>query len=71
MNRIVYWSRLFIRQAHQTLPRPNPMRSTSMPSLTPRRSDRWCLTSLRLTRWITGTIMDCWQTALEDVGPAG
>ena len=71
MNQIVYWSRLFDWK-NQTLT-PNPDVIYAMPffdlstagpmviEIPPAGEDGS----------ITGTIMDCWQAALEDVGPAG
>ena len=52
---------------HQT-----PTRSTSIPITTP-RTGRSCLRSLPPERSasITGSVDDAWQTAIEDVGPAG
>jgi hypothetical protein len=71
MNQIVYWSRLFDWK-NQTLT-PNPDVIYAMPffdlstagpmviEIPPADDDGS----------ITGTIMDCWQSPLEDVGPAG
>ena len=71
MNQIVYWSRL-LDWKNQTLT-PNPDVIYAMPffdtcevgpmvlEIPPAGDDGS----------ITGTIMDCWQAALEDVGPAG
>ena len=71
MNQIAYWSRLFDWK-NQTLT-PNPDVIYAMPffdlsaagpmviEIPPAGDDGS----------ITGTIMDCWQSALDDVGPAG
>ncbi len=70
MNQIVYWSKL-LDWKNQTLT-PNPNSIYLMPffdtvaagpivvEIPPAEGGS-----------ITGTLMDCWQTALEDVGPAG
>ena len=53
--------------------RPTRTRSISCRSTTPRMPGRWCWRFRRRRRGdsITGSIDDAWQTALEDVGPAG
>jgi hypothetical protein len=70
-NEIVYWSRLFDWKNQTLTPNPDviyivPFFNTkdvgSMVLDIPAASDDGS---------ITGTIMDCWQAPLEDVGPAG
>jgi hypothetical protein len=63
MNQIVYWSR-FLDGKNQFLT-PNPDVIYLMPFFNTKDGPAGDAGS------ITGTIMDCWQAALEDVGPAG
>jgi hypothetical protein len=70
MNQIVYWSRLLDWKNQTLTPNPNsiyfmPFFDTSLAGpmvveIPPAEGGS-----------ITGTLMDCWQTAFEDVGPAG
>jgi hypothetical protein len=70
LNQIVYWSRLLDWKNQTTTPNPNsiyfmPFFDTAevgpiVVEIPPAEGGS-----------ITGTLMDCWQTAYEDVGPAG
>jgi len=70
LNQIVYWSKLLDWKNQTTTPNPNaiyfmPFYDTSkvgpiVVEIPPAEGGS-----------ITGTLMDCWQTAFEDVGPAG
>lgn len=70
MNQIVYWSKLLDWHNQTTTPNPNsiyfmPFFDTAevgpvVIEIPPANGGS-----------ITGTLMDCWQTAFEDVGPAG
>ena len=70
MNQIVYWSRLLDWKNQTLTPNPNaiylmPFYDTAIDGpivieMPPAEGGS-----------ITGTLMDCWQTAFEDVGPAG
>jgi len=69
-NQIVYWSRL-LDWKNQTLT-PNPDSIYLMPFFNTGRTGPVVLeVPLADTGSITGSIMDCWQTPLADVGPAG
>ncbi|KQW70425.1 hypothetical protein ASE17_16150 [Phenylobacterium sp. Root77] len=69
-NQIVYWSQLLDWKNQTTTPNPNsiyfmPFYDTAdagpiLVEIPPAEGGS-----------ITGTLMDCWQTAFEDVGPAG
>ena len=71
-NQIVYWSRL-PDWKNQTLT-PNPDSIYLMPFINTKDVDR-ADGALEIPAadegTIVGTVMDCWQAALEDVGPAG
>lgn len=70
MNQVVYWSQLLDWKNQTTTPNPNsiyfmPFWDTAeagpiVVEIPPAEGGS-----------ITGTLMDCWQTAFEDVGPAG
>ena len=69
-NQIVYWSRL-PDWKNQTLT-PNPDSIYIMPFFSTKDAGPMVLEIPAADDGsITGTIMDCWQSALEDVGPAG
>jgi hypothetical protein len=69
-NQIVYWSRL-PDWKNQTLT-PNPDSIYLMPFFNTKDAGPMVLEIPAADDGsITGTIMDCWQSALEDVGPAG
>ena len=69
-NKIVYWSRLFDWK-NQTLT-PNPDSIYFMPFFNTRDVGPIVLEVPPAdTGSITGSIDDCWQTAIADVGPAG
>jgi hypothetical protein len=69
-NQIVYWSRL-PDWKNQTLT-PNPDSIYIMPFFNTKDAGPMVLEVPPADDGsITGTIMDCWQSALEDVGPAG
>jgi hypothetical protein len=69
-NRIVYWSRL-VDWKNQTLT-PNPDAIYIMPFFNTAQTGPMVLEIPAAGEGsITGSIMDCWQTPLEDVGPAG
>jgi hypothetical protein len=69
-NEIVYWSR-FLDWKNQTLT-PNPSTIYFMPFISTRDAGPMVLELPAAEDGsITGTITDAWQTALEDVGPAG
>ncbi|HKN78971.1 MAG TPA: DUF1254 domain-containing protein, partial [Lysobacter sp.] len=69
-NQIVYWSRL-PDWKNQTLT-PNPDSIYLMPFFNTKDAGPVVLEIPPADEGsITGSIMDCWQTALEDVGPAG
>src|SRR5262249_49359842 len=69
-NQIVYWSRL-PDWKNQTLT-PNPDSIYVMPFFNTRDAGPMVLEIPPAGQGsITGSVMDCWQTALEDVGPAG
>jgi hypothetical protein len=69
-NQIVYWSRL-LDWKNQTLT-PNPDAIYFMPFFNTARTGPVVLEIPPADAGsITGSIMDCWQTPLEDVGPAG
>ena len=70
INQIVYWSRL-PNWKNQTLT-PNPDTIYFMPFFNTKDVGPMVLEIPPADEGsITGTIMDCWQAALEDVGPAG
>ncbi|HEY7065170.1 MAG TPA: DUF1254 domain-containing protein [Chloroflexota bacterium] len=69
-NQIVYWSRL-PDWKNQTLT-PNPDAIYLMPFFNTRDAGPVVLEIPPADDGsITGSVMDCWQTAIEDVGPAG
>jgi hypothetical protein len=69
-NQIVYWSRL-ADWKNQTLT-PNPDAIYIMPFFNTAQTGPMVLEIPAAGDGsITGSIMDCWQTPLEDVGPAG
>jgi hypothetical protein len=69
-NKIVYWSRLFDWK-NQTLT-PNPDSIYFMPFFNTKDVGPVVLEVPPAGEGsITGSIDDCWQTAIEDVGPAG
>src|SRR6188474_1789002 len=69
-NQIVYWSRL-LDWKNQTLT-PNPDAIYLMPFFNTADAGPIVLDIPPADEGsITGSIMDCWQTPLEDVGPAG
>ena len=69
-NQIVYWSRL-LDWKNQTLT-PNPDAIYLMPFFNTAKAGPVVLEMPPADEGsITGSIMDCWQTPLEDVGPAG
>ena len=69
-NQIVYWSRL-LDWKNQTLT-PNPDAIYLMPFFDTAQAGPMVIEIPPADHGsITGSIMDCWQTPLEDVGPAG
>jgi hypothetical protein len=69
-NQIVYWSRL-LDWKNQTLT-PNPDAIYMMPFFNLAEAGPMVIEIPPAEGGsITGSIMDCWQTPLEDVGPAG
>jgi hypothetical protein len=69
-NQIVYWSRL-LDWKNQTLT-PNPDAIYLMPFFNTAQAGPMVIDIPPADEGsITGSIMDCWQTPLEDVGPAG
>ena len=68
-NQIVYWSRL-LDWKNQTLT-PNPDAIYFMPFFNTVSGPMVIDIPRADEGSITGSIMDCWQTPLEDVGPAG
>jgi hypothetical protein len=69
-NQIVYWSRL-LDWKNQTLT-PNPDAIYLMPFFNTDEAGPMVIEIPPADEGsITGSIMDCWQTPLEDVGPAG
>jgi hypothetical protein len=69
-NQIVYWSRL-LDWKNQTLT-PNPDAIYLMPFFNTAEAGPMVIEIPPADRGsITGSIMDCWQTPVEDVGPAG
>ena len=69
-NQIVYWSRL-LDWKNQTLT-PNPDAIYLMPFFNTAHAGPIVIEIPAADQGsITGSIMDCWQTPLEDVGPAG
>ena len=69
-NQIVYWSRL-LDWKNQTLT-PNPDAIYIMPFFNTVETGPVVIEIPPADEGsITGTIMDCWQSPLEDVGPAG
>ena len=69
-NQIVYWSRL-LDWKNQTLT-PNPDAIYLMPFFNTAQAGPLVIEIPPADGGsITGSIMDCWQTPLEDVGPAG
>jgi len=69
-NQIVYWSRL-LDWKNQTLT-PNPDAIYLMPFFNTAEAGPMVLEIPPADEGsITGSIMDCWQTPLEDVGPVG
>jgi hypothetical protein len=69
-NQVVYWSRL-LDWKNQTLT-PNPDAVYFMPFLNTEEAGPMVIEIPAADEGsITGSIMDCWQTPLADVGPAG
>jgi hypothetical protein len=69
-NKIVYWSKLFDWK-NQTLT-PNPDAIYLMPFINTKDAGPMVLEIPAAGEGsITGSVDDCWQNALEDVGPAG
>ncbi len=70
-NKVVYWSRLF-NWKNQTLT-PNPDSIYVMPFFNTKDTGPMVLEipPAGADGSITGSIDDCWQTAIADVGPAG
>ena len=68
-NQIVYWSRL-PDWKNQTLT-PNPDAIYVMPFFNTRQGPMVLEIPPANGGSITGSVDDCWQTAMEDVGPAG
>lgn len=70
-NQVVYWSKLFDWQ-NQTLT-PNPNTIYLMPFMNTKDTGPLVveIPAASEGQEITGTIIDAWQVALEDVGPAG
>jgi hypothetical protein len=69
-NQVVYWSRL-LDWKNQTLT-PNPDAIYFMPFFNTAQAGPMVIDIPSADGGsITGSIMDCWQTPLEDVGPAG
>jgi hypothetical protein len=69
-NQIVYWSRL-PDWKNQTLT-PNPDAIYLMPFVNTKDAGPVVMEIPPADEGsITGSVMDCWQTAIEDVGPAG
>jgi hypothetical protein len=69
-NKIVFWSRLF-NWKNQTLT-PNPDTLYFMPFYNTKDAGPMVLEIPPADSGsITGSVDDCWQTAIEDVGPAG
>jgi hypothetical protein len=69
-NKIVYWSKLFDWK-NQTLT-PNPDAIYFMPFINTKEAGPMVLEVPPADGGsITGSVDDCWQNALEDVGPAG
>ena len=69
-NKIVYWSKLFDWK-NQTLT-PNPDAIYFMPFIDTKEAGPMVLEVPPADGGsITGSVDDCWQNALEDVGPAG
>ena len=69
-NQIVHWSRL-LDWKNQTLT-PNPDAIYLMPFFNTAQAGPMVLEIPPAVEGsITGSVMDCWQTPLEDVGPAG
>ena len=69
-NKIVYWSRP-LSWKNQTLT-PNPDTIYLMPFFNTKEAGPMVLEIPPAdTGSITGSVDDCWQTAIEDVGPAG
>lgn len=69
-NKVVYWSRLFDWK-NQTLT-PNPDSIYFMPFINTKDVGPIVLEIPPADEGsITGSVDDCWQTAIEDVGPAG
>ena len=69
-NQVVFWSRL-LDWRNQTLT-PNPDAIYFMPFVNTAEAGPMVIEIPPADEGsITGSIMDCWQTPLEDVGPAG
>jgi hypothetical protein len=69
-NKVVYWSKLFDWK-NQTLT-PNPDAIYLMPFINTKDAGPMVLEIPAADEGsITGSVDDCWQNALEDVGPAG
>lgn len=70
MNQIVYWSKLLDWHNQTTTPNPNSI--YFMPFFDTAEAGPIVVEIPPVNGGsITGTLMDCWQTAFEDVGPAG
>jgi hypothetical protein len=71
MNQIVYWSRLFDWKNQTLTPNPDVIYAMPFFDLTEVGPMVIEIPPAGDDGSITGTIMDCWQSPLEDVGPAG
>jgi hypothetical protein len=71
MNQIVYWSRLFDWKNQMLTPNPDVIYAMPFFDLSQVGPMVIEIPPAGDDGSITGTIMDCWQAPLEDVGPAG
>jgi len=71
MNQIVYWSRLFDWKNQMLTPNPDVIYAMPFFDLSEVGPMVIEIPPAGEDGSITGTIMDCWQAPLEDVGPAG
>jgi hypothetical protein len=71
MNQIVYWSRLFDWKNQMLTPNPDVIYAMPFFDLSKAGPMVIEIPPAGEEGSITGTIMDCWQAPLEDVGPAG
>jgi len=71
MNQIVYWSRLFDWKNQMLTPNPDVIYAMPFFDLSAVGPMVIEIPPAGEDGSITGTIMDCWQAPLEDVGPAG